>query len=329
MRAFMVKYFLIAAAASCFTTSNAIAPSLGLVRRQDVAFAEPIEILECIDFKSLDGLYTPLPATSESNTACGLYIVGDLTTRIKVEFVDFSVDCDGGHVVGVLDGWEQGGSTFPPVEDLTAEGTRNRHSTFCGRTRPRRTFYSSGNFALIQYKLAPSDGFTVRVTFEDNLTPCNGVALGDEGQFELRNFGRRSNCSVMIIHPQQLQISYMNVGKQRIRLTGLRALRPQRSQIFAKAPDSTSTDDDCTHLIKLKDYTEVLGGLTWSVGQMHSYGHVCGIQEMSSPQNNFCETTVVRLVSSGHYNNVVAVEHGKVSAEDPQYRKSVCPARAA
>ena len=44
-----------------------------------------------------------------------------------------------------------------------------RHHTYCGPNRPKQLFRSTGNMALVQYRLpVPGVGFLIRVTFPLN-----------------------------------------------------------------------------------------------------------------------------------------------------------------
>ena len=66
------------------------------------SFLESFAGIDCIDFRSLDGIYSPQTVDGLGHaSACGLYLVGDISSRITVEFLDFNVDCSGGHLVGV------------------------------------------------------------------------------------------------------------------------------------------------------------------------------------------------------------------------------------
>ncbi|GAU88509.1 hypothetical protein RvY_01196 [Ramazzottius varieornatus] len=217
--------------------SNQTVIGKGEVIDLDRLVLPPVESLDCIHFQSEEGVLTA-GIKGTSDTTCGLYLIGELDTRITVEFVQFEAHCDKGSLVAVLDGWEQAGSTFPAASDLSAEDAKNQYNTYCGESHPLLSFVSSGNFALIQYKLAPGDRFTVRVTFQRNPRPCNQVAQGDEGFFVMRNFRQRLNCSVMIIHPQNIFLPYMSVGNSR-RMNRRRALqsrlpRPKKLSLLQK-----------------------------------------------------------------------------------------------
>ena len=67
----------------------------------------------------------------------------------------------------ILDGWEQNGAVFPDAEDMGEDGVR--HLTYCGHNRPKHVFRSTGNMALVQYRLPDmATGFIIRVTFPSN-----------------------------------------------------------------------------------------------------------------------------------------------------------------
>ena len=63
----------------------------------------------------------------------------------------------------VVDGWEFNGELFPSVKDHE-KGLESRFHEFCGRRRIRKSFQSSQNAALIQYRIPMfGQGFSVRV----------------------------------------------------------------------------------------------------------------------------------------------------------------------
>ncbi|KAK7469659.1 hypothetical protein BaRGS_00036329 [Batillaria attramentaria] len=103
-----------------------------------------------------------------SDAVCGLYVIGDVDKVVQLEITEFDVECEGGGLVAVVDGWEMQGELFPSPEEMQG-GFESQYQTFCGRLPPSRVFTASQNVALVQFRVPrPGQGFRVRVRFLPN-----------------------------------------------------------------------------------------------------------------------------------------------------------------
>ncbi|OQV25032.1 hypothetical protein BV898_01239 [Hypsibius exemplaris] len=243
------------------------------------------ELTECIAMRSDAGIYQVHGTGEES--ACGLFLVGGMDTQVEIEFLNFDVDCEDGGVVGILDGWEQNGSIFPPVEDMGKTGIR--HTTYCGPNRPKQLFRSSGNMALVQYRLpVPGVGFIIRVTYP-------------------------LNPHVMMMYPEKLTFTYVNVGARDLKTTALQL---------------TGADHTSRHCAEKNkgDKVEVRGGGNFEMVNMQLFQELCGFHPLIRDTHSvMCGATMVRLVSSGHYDNTVIVENELLSEESVTVQTFMCP----
>lgn len=139
------------------------------------------------------------------------------------------------------------------------------------------------------------------------------------GLYTIQNFGRKINCSVSILFPSSLTLSYMSIGIPETRngTMDLRAHRPER-QCSSRG---------------LTDYVEIRGGHDLDPMFMSKYNDYCGLFQASTNEDNEttkrprvdvgCGNTVMRLVSSGTQENKVSF--GMTLFFDTQ--TSPCPRR--
>lgn len=112
------------------------------------------------------------PGYNDSSTVCGLYIIGEPTQLVEFEFLDFGVSCNDGGLVSVIDGWELNGRFFPSEADHQLPRDK-RYEEFCGTRSPRKTFLTSQNVGLIEFRIPiQTQGFRIQVKFRDNPYPC-------------------------------------------------------------------------------------------------------------------------------------------------------------
>ncbi|KAF6206206.1 hypothetical protein GE061_017435 [Apolygus lucorum] len=124
-------------------------------------------IKECIHMTSEEGHYFYKSAGDDA-TVCGIYFVTAPNMLVQVHFDYLDVPCATGGLIAFVDGWELNGGYFPAVEDHELP-LSERVNEFCGLTPPTRTFLSSQNAALLQYRVPKrSRGFSFKVTFVKN-----------------------------------------------------------------------------------------------------------------------------------------------------------------
>ncbi|XP_055330275.1 corticotropin-releasing factor-binding protein-like [Paramacrobiotus metropolitanus] len=289
---------------------------------QETKLAEEY-LKDCLEFRFDSGIYT-VESTGTQISTCGLYLVGPLDTQVAIDFMDFNVGCEHKGLIGVLDGWEQEGYVFPPKHDV--HGHHLRYETFCGIKQPKGTFLSSGNMALIQYHLpTPGNGFVVRVQFVKNPQPCNMISMFPGEPYILRNYGQRVNCSMLTINPERITLSLVNVG-----ITP--KISPAASSTNRLLPDRQAEADfrsaQVCNPYEKGDYVEIKGGSNISVNNMITFKQLCGASAGEEETFGiFCGSTLVRLVSSGVYDNVVVIETDSLDeteADQPNSRNNVC-----
>lgn len=195
---------------------------------------KPLFILsDCIFTKTEEGIYS-FQSIGNSNTICGLYLLARPEENVVIDFLHFNVSCDKHGLLSVMDGWELNGQFFPGPEDHPLP-RQVRYHEFCGAVKPRKTFPMSQNAGLIEFRIPNAgQGFMVRVRFVPNpkrkcqcffssdhsltfltlfiLTACNVIMVEVNTMYTIRNFGRRTNCTVSLLYEGSFQILSMIVG---------------------------------------------------------------------------------------------------------------------
>ncbi|KAH9398430.1 hypothetical protein TYRP_019078 [Tyrophagus putrescentiae] len=234
-----------------------------------------------------------------SNTICGLYLLARPEENVVIDFLHFNVSCDKHGLLSVMDGWELNGQFFPGPEDHPLP-RQVRYHEFCGGAKPRKTFPMSQNAGLIEFRIPiAGQGFMVRVRFVPNPKPCNVIMVEVNTMYTIRNFGRRTNCTVSLLYEGSFQILSMIVGHSHRPIGNLLSSRNFLVE--------TSLLKKCQKRGR-DDYVELLGGYGLDPNQMQLAEDMCGVRTASSYKRKFtvhCPNTAVRLVSSGRYDNSV------------------------
>ncbi|KAF8783335.1 Corticotropin-releasing factor-binding like protein [Argiope bruennichi] len=260
----------------------------------------PLEVDEegqCVFVKSEEGLYSfTSPGTDDQ--VCGLYIIAEPDKEVEFEFQSFDISCSKGGLISVIDGWELNGQFFPSPHDHPLPAER-RYTEFCGKAKPRKNFRTSQNVGLIEFRVpTKGQGFSVFVRFHSNPKPCNAVLQEPQGAYTLRNYNRKSNCSISVIFPLTVNILAVSVGVQ----SGW----PQKTLDF-----ETGLLTKC-HKRGIHDYVEIRGGDGLDPNLMKLAVDYCGLKSRPSehPISVACGNTAIRLVSSGHFENSVTFTFG-------------------
>lgn len=250
-------------------------------------------------------------AAGDDPTVCGVYLMTDPDKIIQLQFDFLDLPCNSGGLVAFVDGWELNGGYFPSLSEhrLSLE---DRVSEFCGLSRPSRAFVSSQNAALVQYRVPKrSRGFSFRVSFLKNPTPCNVLVEGLEDVYTIRNYGKPTNCSLTSLFPAQISILSLSVG---VSFPG------------DSFKIETGTMKKCEET-GLKDYVEISGGLDLAAPKLTQAETLCGIDSYPGPllETVLCGIATVRLVSSGEYDNSVTVAVRQASEQDLLSPTIICP----
>ncbi|XP_073942397.1 corticotropin-releasing factor-binding protein [Choristoneura fumiferana] len=245
-------------------------------------------------------------SSSDVPVVCGIYMIADPDKRIQVIFNYLDVPCDNGGLVAWVDGWELNGQVWPADawdDDRVVESCDHR---------PQRKLVSRQNAALVQYRVpARGKGFAITVRHLKNVKPCNVMLFGSEGVFTLRNHGTTGNCSLIAIAPTAVRVLDLNVGQVVKRNTLLDI--------------ETGTLHQC---IKrgLPDYVDIGGAAGLDHTKMEVFENICGLDsnEARRPVLIACEDTVVRLVSSGRFQNSVTLAFTSLAPEDIEQSDLIC-----
>ncbi|XP_017770809.1 PREDICTED: corticotropin-releasing factor-binding protein isoform X2 [Nicrophorus vespilloides] len=269
-------------------------------------------ITDCIYMASDEGRYYH-KANQVDGTACGIYLFADPDQKIEVHFNNLDVSCDNGGLVSFVDGWELNGQFFPSPEDHPRP-MESRYREFCNERKVKQVFVSSQNVALIQYRMpARGSSFSFTVRFIKNPTPCNVLLQNTEDIVTLRNYGRRSNCSISALFPAAIRVVSLDVG---VVSTGERAIEIE-----------TGTLHKCQKR-GLEDYVQIGGSAGLDNAGLLLADSVCGIDSKPGDRSELigCGTSTVRLVSSGGFDNSVTVIMRELNEEDiAGFLSVICP----
>ncbi|CAH2240013.1 jg3440 [Pararge aegeria aegeria] len=243
---------------------------------------------------------------SDEPTVCGIYMITDPDKRIQVMFNYLDVPCENGGLVAWVDGWELNGQVWPADswdDDRVIES--------CDQ-RPQRKLVSRQNAALIQYRVpARGKGFAVTIRHLRNARPCNLMLFGAEGVYTLRNHGVTGNCSLIAVSPATVRVLDLNVGQSVKRGTLLEM--------------ETGTIHHCTKR-GLADYVDIGGASGLDHTKMEVYDSICGLDSKEAYRPAFiaCEDTVVRLVSSGSFQNSITLAFAPLPVEQYEHADLIC-----
>lgn len=265
-------------------------------------------IEDCVQVIGNPGTYVVRP-TFPGDRACGVYIAGLHDEIITVDISFFDVSCSNGGIVAFFDGWEMNGHIFPSEYDHS-HTIDSRVVQLCSETFPLRRrlrLSSSQNVALLQYKIQElGEGFVFKVSMDYNKDPCNVLMTEDRRLLTLTNSGKRRNCSLTaVLSPPNFKMVQFHIGPQ-TRYTNL------ESPCFGS------------------DFVEIGGASNLDPSQMEEKESICGRQPTPAKKGLtiLCDSSSIRLVSSGRFNNSLAVVVKEASDEDMNYQDNIvmmCP----
>ncbi|XP_045765570.1 corticotropin-releasing factor-binding protein [Maniola jurtina] len=243
---------------------------------------------------------------SDEPTVCGIYMITEPDKRIQVIFNYLDVPCENGGLVAWVDGWELNGQVWP-----ADSWDDDRVIEYCDQ-RPQRKLVSRQNAALIQYRVpARGKGFAVTIRHLRNARPCNLMLFGAEGVYTLRNHGVTGNCSLIAVSPATVRVLDLNIG--------------QSVKRGALLDAETGTIHHCTKR-GLADYADIGGAGGLDHTKMEIYDSICGLDSNEAYRPAFiaCEDTVVRLRSSGKYQNSITLAFAPLPLEHYEHADLIC-----
>jgi len=278
-------------------------------RNRRVEYPEtPNYIEECVQVITMPGTYVVRPGMG-TNRACGVYIAAlhDETITVDVSHVD--VSCEYGGLVAFFDGWEMNGHIFPG-EYGHKHDLNERIAQLCKETFPRGQILrlkSSQNVALMQYRIPlQNEGFVFRVSMERNPDPCNVLMTEEKRLFTLSNGGEARNCSLTaVLNPPNLKLRYFQIGEH---------------------PSQNGLISPCEG----EDYVDIGGASTLDPSQMEVKERICGFEPRPAKMGLtiLCDSSSIRLVSSGYYENLLTVSVREADEQDMNFEENilmVCP----
>jgi len=276
--------------------------------RRTFAPPAPIYIKDCVQVIANPGTYV-VHSREGSNDPCGVYIAGLHNELIEVEISLVDVSCETGGLVAFFDGWEMNGYIFPAESDHEHHLT-DRVVSLCKENFPKRRdlrLRSKQNVALLQYRIPRAgEGFVFRVTMKLNRDPCNVLVTEDKSLFTLTNSGMARNCSLTaVLTPPNLKLIQFEIGK----------------------PTSyVGLSSRCSR----EDYVDIGGSSNLDPSLMDVKETFCGKEPEPAKMGLtiLCDSSSVRLVSSGNYDNSVTVAIEEAVEEDMDYENNVimvCP----
>jgi len=276
--------------------------------RRNSAPPKPIYIEDCVQVIANPGTYV-VQARHGSNAPCGVYIAGLHNEIINVEISLVDVTCKTGGLMAFFDGWEMNGYIFPAESDHEHH-LEDRVVSLCKETFPTRRnlrLRSSQNVALLQYRIPKAgEGFVFRVTMELTRDPCNVLVTEDKSLFTLSNAGTKRNCSLTaVLAPINLKLIQFEIGKP-FSNTGLTSM--------------------CSH----GDYVDIGGASNLDPSQMDVKETFCGREPEPAKMGLtiLCDSSSIRLISSGNYENSVTITTEEAMENDMDYENNVimvCP----
>ncbi|XP_050664480.1 corticotropin-releasing factor-binding protein isoform X1 [Leptidea sinapis] len=312
--------FLLALVLTCDNINGLLIPGLGYASRDaspSLSWFSRVRRLPPLSHRIIDPNEDCFMVTSEEGelffkspsnepVVCGIYMIAEPDKRIQVTFNYLDVPCDNGGLVAWIDGWELSGQVWP-ADSWDDE----RVVESCDR-RPQHKLVSRQNAALVQYRVpAKGKGFAVTIRHLKNSKPCNIMLFGAEGVYTLRNHGETGNCSVIAISPSVVRVLDLNVG-QTVKKSGILYLE-------------TGTLHRCTKR-GLADYVDIGGASGLDHTRMEVFDSMCGLDSNEARRSILiaCEDTVVRLVSSGKFQNSVTLAFAPLSVENIEDADLIC-----
>ncbi|XP_071098231.1 corticotropin-releasing factor-binding protein-like [Haliotis cracherodii] len=256
--------------------------------------------LGCISMKRNAGEY--FYVSDGSSDVCGMYMLGQPDTVLQIEYTQFTIECEAGGLMALVDGWELQSEFFPNIED-TGDSFEARYKTFCGVNSPAEVYVASQNVALIQFRVPEAgQGFRVRVSYLHNPQPCNVMLMPTAGVVTLKNYGERRNCTASIIYPENILMLSVDIG-----VTSRGATVATESGLSVRCHNEAGAD-----------YVEYLYGNGLDVSYMGRKRAFCGLRSKADRRSVTlgCQNSAVRLVSSGLYYNSITFSLSKPTAEE-------------
>ncbi|KAM4709307.1 corticotropin-releasing factor-binding protein [Discoglossus pictus] len=245
--------------------------------------------LRCIDMLSIDGQFTF--KADQPQLHCALFIIGEPEKIITIEYNFVNIDCLGGDILKVFDGWIIKGEKFPSSLDHPFS-TSERYTDICENGNVGSIIRTSQNVAMIFFRVQePGHGFTLTIHKIANMFPCNAISQSPNGRFTMVIPHQHRNCSFSIIYPVVIKISDLTLG--------------HFNELQLKMPPPIGCSG-------AGDFVELLGGAGLDPSKMFPLADLCHSFHGSAQMKIGCDNSVVRMVSSGKFINRVTFEYNQL-----------------
>ncbi|CAJ0968425.1 unnamed protein product [Ranitomeya imitator] len=225
---------------------------------------------------------------------CALFLIGDPEEFITIEYNFVNIDCLGGDILKVFDGWIIKGEKFPSSFDHPLS-TSERYIDICEDGNMQSITRSSQNVAMIFFRVHnPGNGFTLTVRKTPNLFPCNVISQSPSGKFTMIIPHQHRNCSFSIIYPVVIKISDLTLG--------------HFNELQLKKPPPKGCGG-------AGDFVELLGGAGLDPSNMFPLADLCHSFHGSAQMKIGCDNSVLRMVSSGKFINRVTFEYSQLDRQ--------------
>ncbi|MED6267560.1 hypothetical protein CHARACLAT_013526 [Characodon lateralis] len=250
--------------------------------------------LRCLDMVAMEGQFTFTAETPQ--LSCAVFFMAEPNEVISVEYDSVDIDCSGGDIITVFDGWVMKGEKFPSSQDHPLP-LYERYVDYCDSVGSvRKSVRSSQNVAMVFFRVhSAGSSFTLTVRKHINPFPCNVISQSPEGSYTIVIPQQHRNCSFSIIYPVAIDISEFSLGHHNN--------FPKRS-----LPGCAESGD----------YVQLLGGSGIDTSKLLTITDLCISFTGPTHMKIGCDNTVVRMVSSGRFVSRVSFSYRLLDSQELQ-----------
>ncbi|MEQ2178290.1 hypothetical protein GOODEAATRI_012504 [Goodea atripinnis] len=250
--------------------------------------------LRCLDMVAMEGQFTFTAETPQ--LSCAVFFMAEPNEVISVEYDSVDIDCSGGDIITVFDGWVMKGEKFPSSQDHPLP-LYERYVDYCDSVGSvRKSVRSSQNVAMVFFRVhSAGSSFTLTVSKHINPFPCNVISQSPEGSYTIVIPQQHRNCSFSIIYPVAIDISEFSLGHHNN--------FPKRS-----LPGCAESGD----------YVQLLGGSGIDTSKLLPITDLCISFTGPTHMKIGCDNTVVRMVSSGRFVSRVSFSYRLLDSQELQ-----------
>ncbi|XP_022088555.1 corticotropin-releasing factor-binding protein-like [Acanthaster planci] len=233
---------------------------------------------------------------------------------VELEIIEHDYPCAEDSFVEFFDGVALQMGVFPTEtgHDLPLQ---ERVNLVC--STGSRVLLSSQNVAMLTYQ-APPTGGSFRLLFKHKTlqAPCNIFGTESSGAFTLGNFGKEKNCSFVAIYPGYINVLHMAVGREtneaRLKCKSIsdtvqfaegNSLEFGKMNVEQRMCGRTGGKAPATPDVADPSPEDPLHGRAGTAASLVYQNRAQCTSGITIPL--MCQMSVVRLVSSGQYDNKI------------------------